>query len=458
MLAASKSRGNAIPTDRSVREIVAVCAKHGIPFGEPGSLAEFVRSLQQNKHFAMDFWSVVARLGGDGSPDRLLAVIVEGVTGLTIAEVGATDPAAALLLSRLARILAGEDISGLEPFSPQAARDADPPTPRGQPSRLTLEPEFPGVSASTAPLGDGAAAFPLNPPQEPAREPQILIPLASYADRDREEVAPARLLAGVLVLALLAAGGYWLAHRRHSPNRQSLSASIRTGYTLADSTLHRAYLHLLRPHVRPTNSSATTPPAPTLAAVPQQSTAAPPNSPPPPESGPAQNHPTERDLSGSEATQSKSPLNAPPQNEPSRQPASTPRDSVNPVVLQAARGSEFDPNLAAPTAVEAVGATPTAEAGQVVVPEPLMKQRLISSRVPIYPPAAKENRMAAVVSIQAIVTRDGSVEPVRVVQGDPALRQAALQAVSTWKYRPYLLNGRPIDVSTVISVDFSASG
>lgn len=456
MQAASNSGGDAIPTDRSIREIVAVCAKHGIPYGEPDSLAEFVRSLQQNKHFAMDFWSVVARLGGDGSPDRLLAVIVEGVTGQTIAEVSATDPAAALLLSRLARMLAGEDVSGLEPFPPQAVRDADPPTPRGQPSRLTLKPE--PVVASTAPLGAGAAAFPSHPPQGPAPEPQILIPLASYADRDRQEVAPARLLAGVLVLALLAAGGYWFAHRRHSPNRQTLSASIRTGDTSADSTLHRAYLHLLRPHVRPANSPATTPPAPTPAALPQQSTAAPPNSHPPAQSVPAQIHPTESGLSGSEATQSKSALNELPRNEPSRQSASTPRDSVNPVVLQAARESEFDHNVAAPAAIEAAGAAPTTEADQVVVPEPLMKRRLISSRVPIYPPAAKENHMAAIVSIQAIVTRDGSVEPVRVVQGDPALRQAALQAVSTWKYRPYLLNGRPVDVSTIISVDFSASG
>src|ERR1039458_10178518 len=124
MLAASKSRGDEIPADRSVREIVAVCAKHGVPYAEPGSITEFVRSLQQNKHFAMDFWSLVARFTGDGGPDWLLAVIVEGITGQTIAEVSATDPAAKLLLGKLTRMLAGEDVSSPERFSPQAAHES----------------------------------------------------------------------------------------------------------------------------------------------------------------------------------------------------------------------------------------------------------------------------------------------------------------------------------------------
>jgi protein TonB len=41
-----------------------------------------------------------------------------------------------------------------------------------------------------------------------------------------------------------------------------------------------------------------------------------------------------------------------------------------------------------------------------------------------------------------------------VVEGDPALRNAALDAVSKWRYRPYTVNGQPVDVLTTVAVDF----
>jgi protein TonB len=77
-----------------------------------------------------------------------------------------------------------------------------------------------------------------------------------------------------------------------------------------------------------------------------------------------------------------------------------------------------------------------------------MKQNLISSRVPIFPSGASGS-----VVVAAIVTARGTVEPVRVVSGNPALAQPAMAAVATWHYRPYLQNGVPVNVSTTISVD-----
>jgi protein TonB len=82
-----------------------------------------------------------------------------------------------------------------------------------------------------------------------------------------------------------------------------------------------------------------------------------------------------------------------------------------------------------------------------------MKLHLISSRVPIYSAAATAAHATGPVVIKAIVTSRGAVEPLQVIEGDPALRRAALDAVSTWRYRPYLQDGVPIDVSTTISVD-----
>jgi protein TonB len=84
-----------------------------------------------------------------------------------------------------------------------------------------------------------------------------------------------------------------------------------------------------------------------------------------------------------------------------------------------------------------------------------MKENLISSRVPVYPDAARANHIQGRVLLQAIINKDGFVGHLHVIDGDPALRHAALEAVATWHYRPYLVNGQPVDVSTTISVDFS---
>jgi protein TonB len=93
----------------------------------------------------------------------------------------------------------------------------------------------------------------------------------------------------------------------------------------------------------------------------------------------------------------------------------------------------------------------------VVVPADEMKDRLISSRVPVYPEGTNGADARRVVVIQAIVSSRGTVEHPRVIEGDPALRRAAIDAASKWRYRPYLLNGEPADVSTTISVDFSGN-
>jgi TonB family protein len=97
---------------------------------------------------------------------------------------------------------------------------------------------------------------------------------------------------------------------------------------------------------------------------------------------------------------------------------------------------------------------PESTAGRVVVPAATMQDSLISSRVPIFPEAAKAAGIEGRVVMQAIVNKDGSVGHLHVISGDPALRRAATDAVSTWRYRPYLVNGEPVDVSTTISIDF----
>jgi protein TonB len=83
---------------------------------------------------------------------------------------------------------------------------------------------------------------------------------------------------------------------------------------------------------------------------------------------------------------------------------------------------------------------------------------LIQKTAPIYPQIAKEARVSGTVVIQAIISKTGMVENLRVVNGPTMLRQAALDAVKTWRYRPYLLSGEPVEVETTVNVAFTISG
>jgi TonB family protein len=98
----------------------------------------------------------------------------------------------------------------------------------------------------------------------------------------------------------------------------------------------------------------------------------------------------------------------------------------------------------------------SSDGGRVAVPAAAMEENLISSRVPVYPAEAKANHVGGRVVMQATINRDGSVGHLHVLSGEPELRRAAMEAVSSWQYRPYLVNGQPVEVSTTISVDFSS--
>jgi protein TonB len=68
----------------------------------------------------------------------------------------------------------------------------------------------------------------------------------------------------------------------------------------------------------------------------------------------------------------------------------------------------------------------------------------------------RENQGA--VELRAIISKAGTIENLVVVSGHPMLSRAALEAVRQWRYRPYLLNGEPIEVETDITVNFLLSG
>jgi protein TonB len=77
---------------------------------------------------------------------------------------------------------------------------------------------------------------------------------------------------------------------------------------------------------------------------------------------------------------------------------------------------------------------------------------------PNYPPLARQARIQGQVILRAVISKDGSIEGLTLVSGHPMLAPAAIDAVKQWKYKPYLLNGEPVEVDTEVLVNFTLSG
>lgn len=82
---------------------------------------------------------------------------------------------------------------------------------------------------------------------------------------------------------------------------------------------------------------------------------------------------------------------------------------------------------------------------------------LIHKVQPQYPPLARQARIQGVVVLQALIGKDGSIQNLHVVSGHPMLTNSALEAVKEWRYKPYYLNGEPVEVETTINVNFTLS-
>ncbi len=88
----------------------------------------------------------------------------------------------------------------------------------------------------------------------------------------------------------------------------------------------------------------------------------------------------------------------------------------------------------------------------------MMEGNLIYKVQPVYPPLARAARIQGAVVIRAIISRNGTIENLQTLSGHPMLVGAALDAVRQWRYRPYILNGDPVEVETQVTVNFSLSG
>jgi protein TonB len=83
---------------------------------------------------------------------------------------------------------------------------------------------------------------------------------------------------------------------------------------------------------------------------------------------------------------------------------------------------------------------------------------LINSTPPVYPPLARTAHVAGTVELHATISTNGTIKDLRAVSGPVMLRQAAVDAVRNWRYKPYKLNDQPVEVETTINIVFTLGG
>ena len=114
----------------------------------------------------------------------------------------------------------------------------------------------------------------------------------------------------------------------------------------------------------------------------------------------------------------------------------------------AASSGEALPDLMGPTSA------PTPVLQNLMVSQGVSRGLLIKQVQPVYPRSAIDMKIEGAVQLMAVVTKNGDISQTKVLSGDKTLAQAAVEAVKKWKYKPYLLNGEPVDIQTQITVNF----
>ncbi|HUR36473.1 MAG TPA: energy transducer TonB, partial [Terriglobales bacterium] len=88
----------------------------------------------------------------------------------------------------------------------------------------------------------------------------------------------------------------------------------------------------------------------------------------------------------------------------------------------------------------------------------VLQGNAISQPKPVYPMIAKNARISGAVVLAATISKNGNIENLRLISGPPMLVNAAMDAVKQWRYKPYMLNGDPVEVETSITVNFTLGG
>lgn len=116
------------------------------------------------------------------------------------------------------------------------------------------------------------------------------------------------------------------------------------------------------------------------------------------------------------------------------------------------------PNLFDGNARPVLPASPPAIVSHPLLLSHMNEGNLVRKIQPAYPALARSARIQGKVVLQAVISKQGTIENLTVLTGHPMLVPAAIDAVRQWRYRPYILNNEPVEVETQITVNFSLAG
>lgn len=285
--------------------------------------------------------------------------------------------------------------------------------------------------------------------------PPATVPLSRYAREVSKRSSRGVAVAAVLLVILALTGGgafFFLKTESGQDAAAKLGPALREQY---DGFVVR--LGALKREASGNNSSTTSENEPVVKPAPEATTATVPTN---------GSTSTTRNSTQGIATpaQPAAPPVAPADNrlpmQPSRQntAAATPNVDTNATTSDPASRREREPVAARSRGVEPLteptGEGLVADANTVRVPASVMEANLVASRVPAYPEAAKAEGIQGPVVMETVISRSGTVDHVRVIEGDRQLRSAAEEAVLKWRFRPYFVNGQPVDVVTMVRVEF----
>jgi len=109
------------------------------------------------------------------------------------------------------------------------------------------------------------------------------------------------------------------------------------------------------------------------------------------------------------------------------------------------------------TATAAAAAGAPGKAGERVQLSPQTSQSFSVSVPPDYPLLARQMKVQGAVSLQALISREGTIQELQILSGPAILAAAAREAVKQWHFKPYLQNGQPVETQARITVNFTIS-
>lgn len=121
-------------------------------------------------------------------------------------------------------------------------------------------------------------------------------------------------------------------------------------------------------------------------------------------------------------------------------------------LLQSARSLEIQPDWSSGEPID--DSAPAGAPRRIRDSQGVQERLLLRHEDPKYPPEARKNKIQGTVQLMIVIAKDGTPQRLYVLSGNPLLASAALDAVSRWRYQPYILNGTPVVVQSLVTINF----